>query len=201
MDGPNSERSTNLLKFACCKLGHFYAMDESYWAQRDRIQWLKEGDRNTRYFHVRATGHSHGTCHEDKKEVCNIALSYFNDLFKTTIASCGDVDLYFIPECFTNSMNSSLNREFTDKEISAAFKHMEPCTAPGVDRLSGSFFKEHWSTVGNDVLRLCHDILKGNKDVACINETLLVMIPKLKNPCEMTNFRPISLIPYCNSQN
>ncbi|KAK8302677.1 hypothetical protein V6Z11_D04G102000 [Gossypium hirsutum] len=56
MDGPNSERSTNLLKFACCKLGYLYAMDENYWAQRDRIQWLKEGDRNTRYFHVRATG-------------------------------------------------------------------------------------------------------------------------------------------------
>ncbi|XP_016743147.1 uncharacterized protein [Gossypium hirsutum] len=74
-----------------------------------------------------------------------------------------------------------------------AFKHMDPRKALGIHRLLGSFFKEHWSTVGSDVLRMCQDVLQGNKNVDCVNDTLLVMIPKVKNPCEMTNFHPINL--------
>ncbi|PPD89195.1 hypothetical protein GOBAR_DD13865 [Gossypium barbadense] len=88
---------------------------------------------------------SHGKWHEDKKEICNIAWSYLNDLFKTTTTSYGDVDLHLIPECITDSMNSSLNREFTDEEILAAFKHMDPHKDLGFDGLLGSFFKEHWN--------------------------------------------------------
>ncbi|PPD93062.1 hypothetical protein GOBAR_DD09994 [Gossypium barbadense] len=55
VDGPNKENTTNLLKSACLKLGHLYVVEESYWAQRAHIKWLTEGDRNTRYFHVKHT--------------------------------------------------------------------------------------------------------------------------------------------------
>ncbi|PPS08133.1 hypothetical protein GOBAR_AA12513 [Gossypium barbadense] len=105
---------------------------------------------------------SNGDWHEDKSEICNIVWSYFNDLFKTTIASNGDVDLNVIPDCITMSMNSSFNKEFTDEEIFSAFKQMDPRKALRINGLSGSFFKEHWPIVGNDVLSLCLDILKGN---------------------------------------
>ncbi|KAK5833737.1 hypothetical protein PVK06_017591 [Gossypium arboreum] len=53
MDGPTNERSMSLLKQARGKLGHFYDVEERYWARKARSQWLREGDRNTHYFHVR----------------------------------------------------------------------------------------------------------------------------------------------------
>ncbi|PPR81963.1 hypothetical protein GOBAR_AA38752 [Gossypium barbadense] len=41
-----------------------------------------------------------------------------------------------------------LSREFTDKEILRAFNQMDPRKAPRIDGISGSFFKDHWQTVG-----------------------------------------------------
>lgn len=154
MDGLNRERSTNLLKSSRSKLGYLYEVDEKYWVLRARIQWLREGDRNTRYFHVRASGcrkknnienlkDVHGTWHDDKNEICNIAWNYSNDLFKSTINSVDVPDLHFIPTCITDSMNSRLNREFTNEEILMAFNQMDPRKAPRIDGLLGSFFK-HW---------------------------------------------------------
>ncbi|KAA3482120.1 reverse transcriptase [Gossypium australe] len=177
MDGPISERSTRLLKLARGKLGHLYEAEEKYWAQRARTQWLREGDRNTRYFH-------YGAWHEDKNEICTVAWSYFDDLFKSTVEPDEEFDLHFVPKCITDNMNRNLNREVTDAEILAAFNQMDPRKARGIDGLLG---------MGDDVLRLFHETLRGTNDVDRINETLLVMIPKIENPCEMTNFHPIRL--------
>ncbi|XP_012453280.2 uncharacterized protein LOC105775300 [Gossypium raimondii] len=52
-DGTSSDGSLNLLKEARGQLGQLYDEEERYWAQRARNQWLRKGDRNTRYFHVR----------------------------------------------------------------------------------------------------------------------------------------------------
>ncbi|KAK8306841.1 hypothetical protein V6Z12_D03G154800 [Gossypium hirsutum] len=153
-DGPTSERSTSQLKNAQGKLGHLYDVEEKYWALKARSQWLKEGDRNSRYFHVRASGRrkknsieklkdAYRDWQEDKKEICNIAWNYFNDLFKTTINLEDASDLHNVPECITEDMNRSLNREFNDEKILTAFKQMDPCKAPGIDRLSGSFFNDN----------------------------------------------------------
>lgn len=47
--------------------------------------------------------------------------------------------------------------------------------------------------MGKDVLKFCHETLNGNKDISYINHMIIVLIPKIKEPVDMTNFRPISL--------
>ncbi|KAA3461290.1 reverse transcriptase [Gossypium australe] len=86
-----------------------------------------------------------------------------------------------------------LVKRFMDEEILVAFNQMDPRKAPGIDGLSGIFFKENWEIVGNDILIFCHYILNGTKDISCINETMIVLIPKIKEPVDMSNSRPINL--------
>ncbi|TYH01233.1 hypothetical protein ES288_A09G041600v1 [Gossypium darwinii] len=55
IDSQGGTYASNKLKALRIKLGKLLDEEEKYWAQRSRIQWLKEGDKNTRFFHVRAT--------------------------------------------------------------------------------------------------------------------------------------------------
>ena len=42
------------LKVAKDKLNHYFQAKEKYWRARSRSNWIKQGDRSTRYFHHHA---------------------------------------------------------------------------------------------------------------------------------------------------
>ncbi|PPR92692.1 hypothetical protein GOBAR_AA27977 [Gossypium barbadense] len=204
IDGPITNSNINRLREARNKLSNLYSKEEGYWAQRSRISWLREGDRNTKFFHVRATNrqkqnnierlkdHS-GRWVYDTKGICKIVGNYFQNLFKSSIDYNDEMEMGYIPKCVDHEINNILVKDFTDEEILAAFNQMDPRKAPGIDGLSGVFFRENWEVVGKDILNLCHDFLNGQKDFSCINETIIVLIPKIKEPTNMFKFRPISL--------
>ncbi|KAK5839684.1 hypothetical protein PVK06_008510 [Gossypium arboreum] len=91
------------------------------------------------------------------------------------------------------SVKYDVDQGITDKEILEAFNQMNPRKMPEIDGLSGCFFKENWEVMGADVIKLCHDVLNGNRDVASLNDTMIILISKTKDPKDMSNFRPISL--------
>ncbi|PPD67367.1 hypothetical protein GOBAR_DD35745 [Gossypium barbadense] len=134
MDSPMNERTTILLKEARCKLGQLYDAEEQYWATR-----LKD---------------EQGIWHEDYEEICHVAWDYFNGLFKTSLEAVDDGNLHVIPESINEETNRCLTGDFTKEEIMLAFSQMDPRKAPGIYGLSGSFYKDHWSIVGKDVLSI-----------------------------------------------
>ena len=48
---------------------------------------------------------------------------------------------------------------------------------------------------GDEVTQVVLKIVEGKESAECINETILVLIPKVKNPTMLTQLRPISI---CN---
>uniref|UniRef100_A0A453C3K6 Reverse transcriptase domain-containing protein n=1 Tax=Aegilops tauschii subsp. strangulata TaxID=200361 RepID=A0A453C3K6_AEGTS len=53
----------------------------------------------------------------------------------------------------------------------------------------------HWDLCGEEVTKAVLRIIQGEESAACVNDTVLVLIPKVINPTLLTQFRPISL---CN---
>jgi len=68
--------------------------EEIMWHQRSRIIWLKSGDKNTSFFHTKASSRlqqntidrfqdSNGEWQEDVEVVGRIFVEYYNSLFTT----------------------------------------------------------------------------------------------------------------------
>ena len=95
----------------------------------------------------------------------------------------------------TDEMNESINLPFTAKEVERALFMMGPSKAPGSDGFNAGFYQYHWDILGPSITTAVLDFLNGGDMPDEMNNTIICLIPKVKNPQEMKQFRPISL---CN---
>lgn len=135
---------------------------------------MKEGDRNTHFFHVRDTSRRKknsierlkdlNRCWKDNNaDICAIAREYFHNLFESTLSPYEVLNLDYIDNCISDNMKERLTKDFTDKEIVEPFNQMDPRKAPEIDGLSGCLFEENWKVVGTDVFKLWHEVLEATE--------------------------------------
>ena len=84
-----------------------------------------------------------------------------------------------------------LSSEYSAEEVRTALFQM----APGPDCMNALFYQKYWHVVGNDVIVAVLDFLNSGIMIPDINYTHIVLIPKVKSPERISDFRPISL---CN---
>lgn len=201
-DGGSRAHLINIKK----KLAEAYKREEIFWSQKARVQWLKEGDKNTGYFHAIITGRRKrnrisvlqkrsGEWCEGEEETCKEILDYFTQIFSSDKPGDFAEILQGIPQTVTAAMNRKLIRPVTDQEISQAVFSMHPNKSPGPDGMSPAFFQKFWHVIKSDVIQAVHSFFHSGFLLKSINETLINLIPKTDAPCTMTDFRPISL---CN---
>jgi hypothetical protein len=84
---------------------------------------------------------------------------------------------------------------FKEREVKEALFQMFPTKAPGPDGFPAHFFQRHWDLCGEEVTSVVLRILKGEDNPDVINDTLIVLIPKVVGAEELGQYMPISL---CN---
>ena len=180
--------------------------EEMYWGQKEKAHWLKEGDKNTKFFHAQASERrkqntivgiwdEQGRWCDDEESIAQAAISYFDNIYSSSHPSRIAEVTEAIPSMVIDEMNESLIREFTGDEVVVALKQIHPNKASGLDGMSAVFFQKHWSIVGNNITNMILNVLNHNIPISELNKTNISLIPKISNPKRMTDFRPISL---CN---
>ena len=130
---------------------------------------------------------------EDIKDVAGVAVQYFNHLFSRGPCSRIEECIEAIPHKVTSEMQQILTDEFNEDEIKATLFQMGPTKAPGPDGMNALFYQKFWHIVSDTVVSAVLEFLNNGHMMPELNHTHIVLIPKIKNPAKMFDFRPISL--------
>ena len=122
-------------------------------------------------------------------------IDYYVDLFTSSNPHNLESILDGIQEVVTWEMNSNLTAPYTAEEMEIAIKDMAPLKALGSDGMLPLFYQTYWSDVGMDITQAVLSYLNSGSILKSINHTFITLIPKVKNPEKVSEFRPISL---CN---
>ena len=79
-------------------------------------------------------------------------------------------------------MNETLCRPFTAEEVEKDLFMAKPNKSPGPDGFTAGFYQKHWDLIKDDVCVVVLHFLNGGQMPEDVNNTVLVLIPKVKNP-------------------
>lgn len=189
-----------------CHLNKAYKEEEEFWSRKARVQWLKEGDKNTKYFHVVTAERRKknrvdlllddmGKECKSEQEISEEIAKYFDTLFTTSSPKDYAEISEWVPRTITETMNAHLTRAVEDQEIKHALFSMHPYKAPRPDGMPPFFFQKYWNVVGSDICIAVKSFFQCKHMLTSFNHTLISLIPKIKKPTKVLDFRPISL---CN---
>ncbi|KAL9669680.1 hypothetical protein QQ045_007227 [Rhodiola kirilowii] len=139
--------------------------------QRTNAQWIKEGDANTKFFHILLKSR------RIKNSINQITL-------QDEAVAQGPV--------VTGEQCMSLVRGVTDKEIWSTLDYIGADKTPGPNGFSSSFFKRNWSTMGKELCEGVRHCLRYNALPKGTNAAYIVLISKSSQASKPEDYRPIS---------
>ncbi|XP_058757744.1 uncharacterized protein LOC131630999 [Vicia villosa] len=115
-------------------------IEETMQRQRSMAVWLRDGDRNTKFFHGKA----------DQRRKTN------------AIKKLKDKDGNWRRGKLSEDHKVWCGLAYTGEEVKEAIWQMHPSKSPGPDGFLAFFFQKYWSIVGIEVMHLVLEVLNGN---------------------------------------
>eukprot|EP00253_Pinus_taeda_P020401 PITA_20401 len=183
--------------------------EEMLWKQKSRIRWLKEGEKNTKFFHnttIQRRMHNNithiqneqGAKLEKHEEIEAELLNHFKQVHKEPSIDRSQAIQNItskIPKLISDQHNQMLLKPIDLQEVESTVKQLKVGKAPGSDGFTSNFFHHFWDLIKNEVWQVVEESRSLRWMFPGINATFLALIPKVEKPCKPNKFRPISL---CN---
>ena len=177
--------------------------EEISWRQKSRKTWLKEGDRNTGFFHRTANAHRrrnfvnsisiNGRKLEKEEEIRDGLVAAFQNLLSAPGGWSPS-----LPDMALNEIGSKeadrLEEIFSEEEIWTAISGLNSDKAPGPDSFPIAFWIFSWDFVKKEVLGFFKEFHEQSRFVKNLIATFLVLIPKKQTVEDFKDLRPISLV-------
>ncbi|XP_026437186.1 uncharacterized protein LOC113335301 [Papaver somniferum] len=160
-------------------------MHSDFWKQRANINWVEDFENNTHFFHKYASAKQRG----DSFVVSRVIS---RKVFLKT-----QLDGLAFPSISTEEAQS-LEVVFSEEEVHKAICDLRKDKAPGPDGMPIFVISKSWEFMESDILKVM-DQLYTRKTIDCrLKSTFFVLIPKVQDLENVTDFRPISLMSSIN---
>jgi len=147
------------------KLNHLLVQEGMYWRQRAKTNWYRDGDLNTKFFHVATTFRkkankilSPETDEEiritDDPGMRSIAKNYFDELFEGH-ESVRSPMINMLDQVIDDEDNAQLTTRFCREEFKEAMFSMQPNKCPGPDGFNPGFYQHFWAVCNDDIFNEC----------------------------------------------
>ena len=187
-------------------LNEWLLRNEILWKQKSREVWLKEGDKNSKFFHlstiirrrrnsIDAVKNDSGEWITDRREIQKHFVEKFKTLFNEEEEEFPKNLENLITPCITEKENMELCRIPIQSEIKQKLFQLQSLKALGPDGFPVLFYKKYWAIVGESVTRAITSFFQAGRMPDEVNNSFIVLIPKSQSPTSFNHYRPISL---CN---
>nr|GEX14971.1 hypothetical protein [Tanacetum cinerariifolium] len=166
------------IKVKSCKI-----LSENYKAMKDennllmqkaKIEWLKDGDRNTEFFHKIIKGRMHKgrivfVCNEkgerfENDQVVEQFVKYFQEfLGKKDVVTEMPKDIIVFLNKLSFEKSVKMCKDVSDAEVKNAMFDIKDSKAPRPDGNTARFYKSAWSVIGKDICQAVKDFFVNGK--------------------------------------
>ena len=173
--------------------------------QQCKLEWIRYGDDSTRLFFAKAKQRKLSTYIYSLKDqagnqvegfdqVGHTMFLFYRDLLGTTSPTRSTIDMEVISQgnVLTSDQQIRMCRPFTYDDIKDAIWSIPNHKSPGPDGFSSGFYKTTWAHTGPLVCLAVLDFFKTATMPRALSTTKLILLPKVPNPQQANEFRPIS---------
>lgn len=185
------------------RLKSLYDHKESMLSQKARINWLKLGDGNTKFFHqVVQRRKSKNTITKlywgstwltEPKMIKQAFFEHYSEFFGSGGDSLLDLGLLTLPR-LSDKDSQALVRPIHKQEMTAALGSMGDDKPSGPDGLNVRSLKFLWPFISSKMENFISTFHDTAAIPAGLNSSFVTLIPKNVDPSTVRDYRPISLI-------
>lgn len=178
---------------------------ELFLRQKTKIQWLTQGDQNTKVFHsfMKARRNENRIFFINEAGVQSLTnnekfahtfVDFYTKLLGTTIESGAHVcsNLVRVGSIVNEEQRAMLEADFTNAAIKQALWGIDGEKALGLDRYGRNFLRDCWGIVRKDLSGGVLEFFVIGKMLRALNNTVIIIIPETKHTDTVGDYLPIA---------